>query len=209
MIAVSGVGAAGQPNFQVASYPSKAMTYVQSHDLLGERLFTTDAWAGYTILRFWPQQRVFLDDRYDMYPKPLVDDYTDVADGHPNWEQVLDKYRVQVIVWQPKRALSQLLAESPHWRRVHTDHNAVVYVRATCAAGLVVVDVIRSYRRRRLGDVGAVLLRPAHERGERLEDRLAERRERVVDAGGTVACTVRETRPVALELAQREREHPL
>jgi hypothetical protein len=36
---------------------------------------------------------------------------------------------VQVIVWQPARALSQLLAESPHWRLVHTDHNAVVYVR--------------------------------------------------------------------------------
>ena len=64
-----------------------------------------------------------------MYPTKLVDDYTDVADGHPDWEKVLDKYRVQVIVWQPQRALSQLLAESPHWRRVHTDHNAVVYVR--------------------------------------------------------------------------------
>ena len=131
LIAVSGVGAAGQPNFQLGSYPTTAMTYVQSHDLLGRRLFTTDAWAGYTILRFWPQQRVFLDDRYDMYPKALVDDYTDVADGHPNWERVLDEHRVQVIVWQPKRALSQLLAQSSHWRRVHADRTAVVYVRRT------------------------------------------------------------------------------
>jgi hypothetical protein len=129
LIVISGVGAAGQPNFQVGSYPSKAMTYVQSHDLLGKRLFTTDAWAGYTILRFWPEQRVFMDDRYDMYPTALVEDYTDVADGHPNWEQVLDKYRVQVIVWQPKRALSQLLAQSRNWHRVHADRTAVVYER--------------------------------------------------------------------------------
>jgi hypothetical protein len=129
LIAVSGVAAAGQPDFQVGSYPSEAMTYVKAHGLLGERLFTTDAWAGYDILRFWPQQRVFLDDRYDMYPTQLVADYTDVADGHPDWERVLDRYRVQVVVWQPARALSQLLAESPHWRRVHTDRNAVVYVR--------------------------------------------------------------------------------
>ena len=112
LIGVSGVAVAGQPDFQVRSYPSVAMTYVQTHGLLGQRLFTTDAWAGYDILRFWPHQRVFLDDRYDMYPIQVIDDYTDVADGHPNWEQVLDKYRVQVVVWQPKRALSQLLAES-------------------------------------------------------------------------------------------------
>ena len=102
LIAVSGVAAAGRTRLPGGSYPSESMTYVQTHGLLGERLFTTDAWAGYDILRFWPQQRVFLDDRYDMYPTKLVDDYTDVADGHPNWENVLDKYRVQVIVWQPR-----------------------------------------------------------------------------------------------------------
>lgn len=134
LIAMSGVAAAGQPDFQTGSYPSAALTYLQTHGLLGERLFTTDAWAGYTILRFWPQQRVFIDDRYDMYPTRLVDEYTDVADGRPDWEQVLDKYRVQVIVWQPRRALSQLLAESPHWRAVHTDRNAVVYVRVGSVA---------------------------------------------------------------------------
>jgi hypothetical protein len=129
LIAVSGVAAAGQNDFQVGAYPSESMTYLSTHGLLGERLFTTDAWAGYDILRFWPHQRVFLDDRYDMYPTKLVAEYTDVADGHADWQKVLDKYRVQVIVWQPARALSQLLAESPHWRLVHTDHNAVVYVR--------------------------------------------------------------------------------
>ena len=36
-------------------------------------------------------------------------------------------------VWQPQRALSQLLAESPEWRRVHTDANAVVFVRVGSA----------------------------------------------------------------------------
>jgi hypothetical protein len=129
LFAVSVASAVSEPDFQTGAYPVASMTYLQKHDLLGRRLFTTDAWAGYTILRFWPQQRVFLDDRYDMYPKKVVDDYTDVADGHPNWEHVLDEYRVDVIVWAPKRALSQLLAESPHWKRVHHDDMAAVWVR--------------------------------------------------------------------------------
>ncbi|HEX4491027.1 MAG TPA: hypothetical protein VH914_07470 [Acidimicrobiia bacterium] len=130
LFGVSVASATAEPDFQTASYPVAAMTYMQQHDLLGQRLFTTDAWAGYTILRFWPQQRIFLDDRYDMFPKRIVDDYTDVADGHPNWEKVLDEYHVQVIVWAPERALTQLLAESSHWKRVHTDDRADVWVRA-------------------------------------------------------------------------------
>jgi hypothetical protein len=130
LFGISTLSATAQPDFQTASYPAEAMTYVQDHGLLGQRLFTTDAWAGYTILRFWPQQRVFLDDRYDMYPKRVVDDYTDVADAHPNWQQVLDDYHVQVIVWAPKRALAQLLDESSQWKRVHVDKQADVWVRS-------------------------------------------------------------------------------
>ena len=134
LMAVAGVKAAGERDYAVSAYPAEAMTFMQSHQMLGERLFTTDAWAGYTILRFWPEQHVFMDDRYDMYPKQLVVDYTEVADGHPNWERVLDKHRVDVIVWQPKRALSQLLAQSPEWRGVYRDETAVIYVRVGSAA---------------------------------------------------------------------------
>ncbi len=129
LVAVSGLSAAAQPNFQVGAYPDAAMTWMQRHDLVGPRLFTTDAWAGYTILRYWPQQQIFLDDRYDMFPLKVIDDYNTVADGKPDWQQVLDKYHVQVVVWQPQRALSQLLAESAGWRRVYHDHTAVVYER--------------------------------------------------------------------------------
>ena len=129
LLAVSGLSAAAQPNFQVGAYPDAAMTWMQRHDLVGPRLFTTDAWAGYTILRYWPQQRIFLDDRYDMFPLKVIDDYNTVADGKPDWQRVLDRYHVQVVVWQPQRALSQLLAESAGWRRVYHDHTAVVYER--------------------------------------------------------------------------------
>src|SRR5262249_23182820 len=63
--------AASQPNYDLHKYPVAAMRDMDRHGLLGKRMYTTDAWAGYTIARYWPQQRVFMDDRYDMYPVQL------------------------------------------------------------------------------------------------------------------------------------------
>jgi hypothetical protein len=51
------------------------MRYLANHDLLGSRIFTDDADAGYVILACALEQRVFMDDRYDMYPMKVIDDY--------------------------------------------------------------------------------------------------------------------------------------
>ena len=64
------MNAAGQPNFDFTGYPVGAMQAVARDGLLGKRLLTTDYDAGYVILQYWPSQQVFIDDRYDMYPRP-------------------------------------------------------------------------------------------------------------------------------------------
>lgn len=79
------VRAAAQPDYSFAGYPVGAMQAVQRDGLLGRRLLTSDADAGYVILQDWPAQRVFLDDRYDMYPRPVIADYLTLAHARPGW----------------------------------------------------------------------------------------------------------------------------
>ena len=59
------------------------MRYLERHDLMGKHLLTTDAAAGYVILEDWPQQKVFIDDRYDMYPTSVIYDYFDLTGAKP------------------------------------------------------------------------------------------------------------------------------
>jgi hypothetical protein len=106
------------------------MRYLERHDLMGKRLLTTDAAAGYVILHDWPQQKVFIDDRYDMYPTKVVYDYFDLAGAKPNWSKVLDRYDVDVIVWGKDTALASLLDGSDAWRRVHAAGGDAIWVRA-------------------------------------------------------------------------------
>ena len=106
------------------------MRYVERHDLMGRRLLTTDADAGYVILEDFPEQKVFIDDRYDMYPRSVIYDYFDLTAGEARLgPKVLDRYDVDVIVWGKGSSLAALLEQSPDWERVHRDATDAVWVR--------------------------------------------------------------------------------
>ena len=122
--------AAGQPDFDTSTYPVTALHWVADHGLLGQRLMTTDAWAGYVILRWWPQQKVFVDDRYDMYPKPLLEDFIRFDDADRRWREILDRWRIDVVVWRADSTIVRLMEAGPGWNEVYRDKKAVVLTRA-------------------------------------------------------------------------------
>ena len=118
------------PDFELKNrYPVATLAALDREHRLGGRLLTTDAWAGYVIYKYWPEQHVFFDDRYDMYPVAMVDAYDKILDLRPGWEQVLDRYRVDLVVWPKDGALVQVLAHLPGWRELRHDKVAAVYIR--------------------------------------------------------------------------------
>ncbi len=123
------VHAMGEKNWELKNYPVAAYTALEDKGLAGHRLYTTDAWGGYLIARAWPEQKVFFDDRYDMYPIEVNRDYTTVADVRPGWHDALDRYNVEVVMSPRASALVQALAERDDWQVVYGDKVAVVYAR--------------------------------------------------------------------------------
>jgi len=128
-------GAARQADYDLSDYPTAAMGSVEESGGLGGRLFTTDAWAGYTIAQHWPEQRVFMDDRYDMYPRQVVEDYEKIAGVQPGWALLLDEYDIETVVWPRERGLTQALALRTDWDEAHRDDIAAVFTRSVRRAG--------------------------------------------------------------------------
>ena len=120
-LGVSGfVQAAEAKHFDFSGYPEKAMQTVEDHGLIGRRLLTTDAWAAFVIHTYGARQPVFLDDRYDMYPTALADDYFALADGKADWREILDRHGVDVVVWDEDKPLAPILdLDTAHWTRIH------------------------------------------------------------------------------------------
>lgn len=93
------------------------------------RLASTDIAGCYLILERGRDAHVFLDDRYDMYPRRVVRDYVELYDATPKAIGVLDRYRVDAVLWPRDGALATVLENRAGWRRVHRDADWAVYVR--------------------------------------------------------------------------------
>lgn len=119
------------PHFALATYPQKALAQLESQGLLGTRLVTTDHWGGFLIGVAWPRQHVFVDDRYETYPESVLRDFTVLFTGGAGWDEVLDRNRIEVVLWPPDDALSLLVAQSPAWTETYRDEQAVIFKRTT------------------------------------------------------------------------------
>jgi hypothetical protein len=121
--------ALAQPDFDLRQYPVKAMQVTERQGLLGRRLLTSDRWAAYVIHTYWPRQKIFIDDRFDMYPPSFIDSYAVLLNGDPDWRSVLDRNRIEVVVWEREYVLSQLLSVDPGWREIYQDDRARIFIR--------------------------------------------------------------------------------
>ncbi len=121
--------AVNEPDFDLRDYPTKALEFVDDQGRIGERIFMSDRDGGFAIAKYWPRTRVFLDDRFDMYPASVVTEYEDVARARPGWDEVLADREVTLVVWERRGSLVQLLELSPDWARIYSDKDFVVYER--------------------------------------------------------------------------------
>src|SRR4029453_6626823 len=126
---IIGVRAASQPDFAFDQYPVRAMAAVEEQGLLGRRVLTDDFAAGYVILRYSGEQRVFMDDRFDMYPLSVIRAFKTLHAGPKGWQRVLRDRDVEVVVWERDRVLSRLLHQRDDWNLVHRDAQYDVFVR--------------------------------------------------------------------------------
>lgn len=122
------------PKIDFSSYPVAAMQVVEAEGLLGRRLLSTDKWGDFLILRYWPRQRVFTDDRYDLYPLSIGDDLVPLLNDRGDWHRVLARYAIDVVVWPHRRVAIEALSREPGWKLVYEDRIAVVFARGISAA---------------------------------------------------------------------------
>ena len=123
------VRAVGQPDFVETPYPVQAMNALEARGLIGTNLLMDDGDAAYAELAYGTRQPVFLDDRFDMYPIPVINDFMAISRAQPGFERLLAQYDVETIIWDKSRPLVQLLRESGDWTQVHHDKTWVLLVR--------------------------------------------------------------------------------
>jgi hypothetical protein len=95
-----------------------------------EPVFSTDAWGGYLIYSMYPERKVVVDDRHDLYGSGRIRQYLILTQGEPGWEGVLKEWQIRTAVLPTDSTIANLLRELPReWRVVYEDKVAVVFER--------------------------------------------------------------------------------
>ncbi len=112
-------------------YPEEAVTFLERGGLLGEphQVAHPDFVGNYLELRYGRRVKVFIDDRYDMYPPAVSRDYRTLLGGRPGSLDILERRRVDVVLWNARLPLTGLLEGSAGWREVFRDDDWVVFER--------------------------------------------------------------------------------
>jgi hypothetical protein len=114
--------------FDDKRFPVEAADVIAQRDLR-EPIFCPDQWGGYLIYRLYPQTKVLVDDRHDLYGDQFFKDYLKVVFVQSDWEKVLDDRHVNWILVQKNSSLGTILEQTPAWKLIHADETAELFQR--------------------------------------------------------------------------------
>lgn len=94
-------------------------------------LFNDYNWGGYLIWRLWPQTQVFIDGRGDdLYSSgAALSGYADVVQLKSSADAVLDKNKIQTVLFAADTPLARYLLASGRWQATYDDGRVVALQR--------------------------------------------------------------------------------
>jgi hypothetical protein len=123
-----GNSVANQPATEAGFYPAAAVNFI-AKEKPPQPIFNEYVWGGYLIWRLYPEYRVNMDGRADVYGDELVEEFLAVHDGEPKWREALVRQGIRTVLVKPDVPLASLLREDKAWQKVFEDNASIIFVR--------------------------------------------------------------------------------
>jgi hypothetical protein len=117
-------------HFDGKRFPVHAASWL-SENGVHDSVFCPDSWGGYMIYRWYPEIRVVVDDRHDLYGAEYLKQYLKFMHAEPGWDEALAETHADWVLLPDGTPAATLLREVAAWKIVYRDQTAVVFKRAT------------------------------------------------------------------------------
>jgi hypothetical protein len=129
---------------EAALFPQEAVAFLRAGDY-PRRIFVFYDWGGYAIWKLYPEYRVFVDGRADLYGDELMrQSINTVVELRTGWRDVLDTWKLEAILVPPSCAVAQALLLDPDWHAAFRDSKAIVLLRTLPAAENAGITIVLS-----------------------------------------------------------------
>jgi len=112
--------------------PFGAVEFIQQHGLRG-RIFGTYHYGGYLIHALYPEQKVFIDGRADMYGDAFLKEHGDIYSGKVGWDKAFDHWQIDMVMTELNAPIHQLLLVRGDFVPVYADQHNGLLVRRELA----------------------------------------------------------------------------
>jgi hypothetical protein len=134
LVAVAGLR---QGDLDLRDYPVESANWMHDRGLLDTttRVVSRDFVGNYLEANFGPDEvRVYIDDRVDMYPISVIDDFQALIAPDGDYAAVLRRARATAVLWDTDSNFGDWLEDPANgWRIVHREEGWVVAVPAARA----------------------------------------------------------------------------
>ncbi len=116
-LALSAAMVASTGALSLSRYPVEEIDWLDERELIGNdaaRIVHPETVGNYLHYRFGLDARVFVDDRFDFYPQPILDDHLDLTFGG-DFESIVDRWDATAVVWEADSLFAVWLRESSEW----------------------------------------------------------------------------------------------
>lgn len=134
LVVAAGIAVFASPqDYDLGPFPTAAVDWMERRALVarpGVRVAAPDYAGNYLEWRFGAAANVFVDDRAEVLDAEVIGDYVrGLLDDELDWRTVLDRYRIDVVLWPGDQRLAREIVEDPGWRTVHRSGGWIVACR--------------------------------------------------------------------------------
>lgn len=108
--------------------PVMATDFIKQAGIDG-RMFNSYRYGGYLLYRLYPQQRVFIDARADMYDSRIHADYKTIFFARPKWRSLVEHYRIDYFVFERNTPIAKVLSKDKDFSIVYRDSHNIIALR--------------------------------------------------------------------------------
>jgi hypothetical protein len=117
-----------QGQFNPKNLPVQAATFIEDSGLSGP-MYNHIEFGGYLIYALFPDYKVFVDRRADMYGEDFMKEYKRVEEFKPGWREIMERYEVNWVIGHTRSASSTFFHAVKDWKLIYSDETASIFIR--------------------------------------------------------------------------------
>lgn len=119
---------ASQTEAEEKHFPARAVAFLRAQNL-PDPIFNWYDWGGYLIWKLYPERRIYIDGRADVYGDAFIEEFLRASKGQGDWREPLRRNGIRTVIVKPDSPLASLLLKEEGWSKAFEDNQAVVLVK--------------------------------------------------------------------------------